>query len=272
MIQTSLLLLQLAFTITSFSNYSPDIVWKEVDKGLFFAQAIAPIKSEIGDSKISLLKIDPAYYKFKLISSKETQTQNRTAKEWAESEDLIAVVNAGMFQLDFQTNVGYMKNYGFVNNGNLNKDNTILAFNRKTAMVPEIQIIDLKCQNWNVLKNEYQTYTQGIRMIDCNQQNRWSQQKKRFSIVCIAVDKDGFVLFIFSRSPYSGHDLIKNLLKLPLNLNNAMYLEGGPEASLYVNHTDFAYGAMGSFEIDFNENDDNNFFWKIPNVIGIVKK
>lgn len=271
MIQPSSLFIQITFSISASLSISNDITWKTLNEGLYFAEVIAPIRSDIGDSRIILLKIDPKYYQFHLLSSKENQTENKTVKEWAEEENLMAVINAGMFQMDFKTNVGYMKNYNFVNNGNLNKDNTILAFNRKSSAVPEIQIIDLKCQDWNILKDAYHSFSQGIRMIDCNQQNRWKQQEKKFSIACIAVDREGFVLFILSRSPYSGHDLIMNLLRLPLNLYNAMYLEGGPEASLYIKYGKFEYGVMGSYEVNFNENDDNDFFWKIPNVIGIRK-
>jgi len=267
-----LIVISLTIIMSSLSFQPSGIDWIDVDKGLYFAKIDAPIKSDVGDSKITILKINPSFYQFKLISSKELQTKNKTAKEWADREDLKAVINTSMFQLDFQTSVGYMKNFEYINNPILNKDNTILAFNRKVNDVPEIQIIDLKCQDWNVLKGQYHAFIQGIRMIDCNQQNRWIQQEKRFSIACIAVDKQGNILFILSRSPYSGHDLILNLQRLPLNIYNAMYLEGGPEASLYINHNGFEYGAMGSYEINFNENDENDFFWNLPNVIGITTK
>lgn len=249
-----------------------DIEWKKLDEGLYFAEAIAPVKSKVGDSKISILKIDPAIYRFQLFSSKEQKKENKTLNQWVKEERLIAAINASMFQLDFQTSVGYMKDFDFINNPILNKDNAILAFNPKSELVPEIQIIDLQCQDWNALKEEYNTFIQGIRMIDCHQNNRWTQQERRFSIACIAVDKDEHVLFILSRSPYSGHDLIRNLLTLPLNIHNAMYLEGGPEASLCIKHDEFEYSMMGSFEIGFNENDDNDFFWRLPNVIGIRRK
>ena len=51
-----------------------------------------------------------------------------------------------------------------------------------------------------------------------------------------------------------------------------MYLEGGPEASFYLSHNELMIEKMGSYETGFNENDDNNEFWQIPNVIGITKK
>ena len=91
-------------------------------------------------------------------------------------------------------------------------------------------------------------------------------------MVVIGVDKEGNALFIFTRSPHSVHDFINILLDAPLNLYNLMYLEGGPEASFYLSHNELMIEKMGSYETGFNENDDNNEFWQIPNVIGITKK
>ena len=251
-----------------------EVNWEKIDDGLFIAAIQSSIKSKFADSKITILKINPRYYNLVLVSAKETKEENKTAKEWAKAKNLIAVVNAGMFQLDgdYKTNVGFMKNYDFINSGYLNKNNTITAFNRKDTTVPEIQIIDLKCQNWEELKDKYHSYTQGIRMIDCNQQNKWSQQDRKWSMVVIGMDKQGNALFIFTRSPYSVHDFINILLKLPVSIYNAMYLEGGPEASFYLNHNGLEIEKFGSYETGFNENDDNDTYWKIPNVIGIVKK
>ncbi len=88
----------------------------------------------------------------------------------------------------------------------------------------------------------------------------------------IGKDKAGHALFIMSRSPYRVHNFVKMLLKLPLNLYNLMYLEGGPEASFYLNHNGTKVQQMGSYETGFNENDDNTRFWQIPNMIGVRKK
>jgi hypothetical protein len=250
----------------------PVVNWKKVDTGLYIASIDSPLKSPIGDSKITILKINPRYYNFKLISAKEKNEPNKTAKEWAKSRDLAAVINAGMFQKDFKTNVGFMKNYDFINSGRLNKYKAVTAFNRKTPDVPEFQIIDLKCQDWNILKTQYHSFVQGIRMIDCRQKNRWSPQEKKWSMVVIGMDKKGNALFIFTRSPYSVHNFINILLQLPLSIYNAMYLEGGPEASFYLNHKGIEMQRFGSYETGFNLDDGNNSYWPIPNVIGIQKK
>lgn len=248
-----------------------ELLWKGVDDGLYLTEYLSPVKSVMGDSKITILKIDPSKYEFSLFSAKENGESLRTAKEWGEHKKQIAVINAGMHLSDYATNVGYMKDFDFTNNKKLNKYNTIAAFNRKNDSVPYFQIIDLKCQKWEDLKNEYNSFTQSIRMVDCNQNNTWSQQDKIWSMVVIGMDKDGNALFVFSRSPYTVHDFINILLKAPLNIYNLMYLEGGPEASFYLNHKGFNIEKMGSFETYFFENDINNEFYEIPNIIGITK-
>jgi uncharacterized protein YigE (DUF2233 family) len=246
--------------------------WKEIDKGLFLAEFDAPIKSSFGNSKITVLKINPAYYKFSLVSAKEKNEANKTAKGWAKEKGLIAVINAGMFRDDGKTNTGFMQNYSFINNNKLSSDKTVIAFNRKDTTFPEFQILDLECQDWEMMKTKYDSYSQGIRMIDCHGNNKWAQQDKKWSMVSIGIDKKGNVLFLFTRSPYSVHDFIDILLKLPIDIKSAQYLEGGPEASLFISDNNFTLEKFGSFETGFNEKDDNNEFWEIPNVIGISKK
>ena len=247
-------------TLTPSKLNAQDINQNKIDDGLYYAAYSAPKKSSYGDSKIDILKISPSLYNFNLISAKEYGGKTQTAKEWATQKKQIAVINAGMYMADYKTNVGYMKNFDFINNGRVNNDNTIVAFNRNNDAVPEFQIIDLKCQDWESLKTQYNSFTQSIRMMDCNQKNKWSQQDKKWSMVAIGKDKKGNALFIFSRSPYSVHDFIDILSNSSLDLYNLMYLEGGPEASFYLNHKETTIEKMGSYETGFNEKDKNNYF------------
>ena len=260
--------LWLVLSSNSIYSQSQKISWQKIDSGLFYSEALSPIKSDIGDSKVTILKIDPHYYDFKLISAKEKIEDGRTLKEWVKLKGLIAAINAGLYQEDGKTNVGYMKNFNFINNNHLNKDNTIAAFNRRDTTVPEIQIIDLKCQKWEELKDKYNSYTQCIRMIDCNQNNTWRQQPEKYGMAVIAIDKQGNALFIFTRSPYSVHDFISILKLLPLNIYNAMYLEGSAPASFYLNYKGLEVEKTGSIMT----NGENGIAWELPNIIGIIKK
>jgi uncharacterized protein YigE (DUF2233 family) len=245
--------------------------WKEADEGLLVAEFESSPKSENGAFSITAIKIDPKNYAFKLLCATENGKEKHTAKEWSEKHQLMVAVNAGMFQEDGLTSVGYMRNFKHVNNARLSKANSILAFNPVQEETPEIQLIDRECQDFNTLRQKYYSFVQSIRMISCEQQNVWAQQNAKWSTLAVGMDTDGNILFLFSRTPHSVHDLIEILLSLPLSLKTAMYLEGGPQASLYLSTPKMTLDRNGVWE-GFEESGPFQFSLPIPNVIGVVKK
>lgn len=245
---------------------APTITWNKIDEGLYVAEYQSPQLSAFDNSTITILKVDPKYYDFKLLHS----DQRHTVKQWATQDTLLAVVNAGMYT-DSNKNLGLMKHYKWIN-PIMNKDRAVLAMNPVNDTLPGVQIIDLKAQNWSELNNKYHSFTQSIRMTDIYGKNLWLKRNKMWSMVVVAIDKEGNVLFIHTRSPYAVHDFINILMQSPLNIKNMMYLEGGPEASLYLNHNGAEISRVGSYETDFYEGNSNTEFWAIPNVIGITKK
>jgi uncharacterized protein YigE (DUF2233 family) len=263
----------ICLTLVSSDGMSKNSPWRKVEDGLFLAQFDPRYEAPVKDSKVIILKINPTYYSFKLLCASELGKIRLTPKEWCKKYNLIAAINAGMYQKDGLTNVGYMKNYFHLNNPRLNSAyKAVLAFNRADFSVPEIQIIDLKCQDFEKLKPKYQTFIQSIRMISCNQENVWSKQDRRWSLAVLGVDKEGSVLFIFSEAPYSGYDFNNMLLSLPLSIFNATYLEGGPEASLYFSETGIELEKVGIYRTGLNGSAVRSGAHPIPNVIGIIKK
>ena len=215
---SSYLILALAFSDALGQH---EVVWREVDEGLNYAEYTSPMKSNYGDNLISILKVDPSIYHLDLFSAKEPGEQVRRADEWARDKDLIAVFNAGMFLGDY-SNAGYMRDYDFVNNASYNRDNAFAAFNPVDDSVPAFQIVDRQCEDWEDLSSKYQSISQSIRMVDCYGANRWSLQPKMWSMVILAEDPHGNALFIFTRSPYRVHDFVNTLLETDLGIQNAM--------------------------------------------------
>ncbi len=247
--------------------------WQQVDGGLAIAEFAAPQKSIVGSSKITIIKIDPHFYSFKLMTAKEYGVEPMTAKAWCQKYNLIAGVNAGMFQSDYRTNVGYMKNYKQVNNGKINaKYSSVFAFNPFRPETDSVKIFDIEADPVEKIVQKYHTVIQNLRLIKRPGKNRWSQQNREWSEVALGQDEDGNVLFLFSRSPYSMHDFNEIILKLPVHLLCAQHLEGGPEASLFFSYKGTEINQFGSYETGFNENNNNSNAWPIPNIIGIVKK
>ena len=245
--------------------------WQTLADGLEFGIFESPQKSEIGDSKIRILRIDPQHYELKLLNASVSKKgRPLTAKQWCRENGLIAAINASMYQEDFKTSVSYMRTRTHVNNPRLReKDMTILAFDRLSAGVPRVKIIDRQCENFNLWKNKYGSLVQSIRMVSCKGKNVWRQQSKKYSTVAVGTDKSDRVLFIHVGSPYSTHDLINILKQLPIEIARAMYTEGGSQAQLYINTGDREYEFTGHTEIEFSNNAKSLFSWPIPNVIGV---
>jgi len=246
--------------------------WRVLEAGLDLGDFRAPVASDVGNSRITVLRIDPS--KFGLVlanASAMPDRRPRTAREWATGKGLLAAINASMYRADHLTSVGLMKSGDRVNNPSLTRDNAVLAFDRVMDSVPPVQIIDRGCEDLEAIGPRYRTLVQSIRMIDCHGRNVWSQQPKKWSTAAIGLDESGRALFLFTRSPYSTHDFIDMLLRLPIDLVRAMYVEGGPEAQLFVKAGGIEVEKSGSFETGFFESDANDRSWPVPNVVGVTR-
>ena len=124
-------------------------VWIKVDDGLHYSEFSVPIESGAGNSKILIVKVDPGLYDCVLLStSEQTGGQAQNVIEWAEKYGLIIAINAGMFQRDFKTNVGYMKNYNHFNNPRIHKNYaSAFAFNPRNPELPRVRIFDTDTDN-----------------------------------------------------------------------------------------------------------------------------
>jgi hypothetical protein len=178
-----------------------------------------------------------------------------------------------MYQEDHKTSVSLMRTRTHVNNPRLReKDKSILAFDRLSSGVPEVKIIDRECEDFKIWKYKYGSLVQSIRMISCKGKNVWRQQPRKYSTVAIGMDKADRVLFIHVGSPYSTHDLINILQNLPLEIDRAMYTEGGPQAQLYIKSGAHEYEFIGHSEIDLGAKPNSLFSWPIPNAIGVAPR
>lgn len=246
--------------------------WLQLEQGLELGTFVSPQPSDVGDSRIRILRIDPAFFSFHLLNaSAEPSARRQGAKEWATKHNLVATINASLYQADNKTSVSLMRTGNHVNNGHLSRDKTLLVFDSRNNSLPNVQIVDRDCLDINEILGHYASLVQSIRMISCKGENVWAQQSKRWSTAAIGMDGQGRILFIHVRSPYTTHDLIEILLQLPIGLKSAMYTEGGPVAQLYVHSGEREYEFLGSYSTGSNENDGNTIAWPIPNVVGIAR-
>ena len=264
----------LLFLLILFSNLSAQSAnWTTISDGLEIGQFKVKQEPPVGDSTITIIRIDTKHWEFKLLSASETGSENLTTRQWCEKYNLAAAVNAGMFQTDYRSNCGYMINFEHLNNPQIHPEyQSVAAFNPKKPNLPPFKIFDIDEENMQDIIANYNTAIQNLRLIKAPGENRWSQQPKKWSEIALGQDKYGRVLFIFCRSPYTMHDLSNLLLGLPIDMVCAQHLEGGPEAQLYLEYGDTRIELYGSYETNFKEDDSNSYSWPIPNVIGVVRK
>ena len=249
------------------------VAWQRLEPGLEYAEVASPIAASTGDSRIRLLRIDPAHFTVELFNaSAAADGVRRTARQWAVEHGLAAAINASLYQADYRTSTSLMRSRRHVNNPRLSRHNAVLVFDPRDAGLPPVQLVDRTCGDLTAIAAGYAGAVQGIRMISCQRVNVWSQQPKQWSNAAVGVDDRGRLLFIHMRAPLSTHDFAEALLALPIGLRQTMYVEGGPEAQLFVQAGGQELEAVGSYGSSGLTALANGFALPIPNVLGIRRR
>ena len=118
---------------------------------------------------------------------------------------------------------------------------------------------------------KYNSVIQNYRMISRNEKKGWPELAQVHSAAAIGIDLEDNVLFILSRAAYSVHDLILILLELPIRIRDAMYVEGGSEATLYYKLNN--KGVITHSNSDPARSQKRREDWaELPNMVGIAKR
>jgi hypothetical protein len=246
--------------------------WIEIEPGLLLGVFKVSSQQPDSESDIEILKIDPHHFDINIYTSSQYSGQARSLSKWAEDFDLVAATNAGMFATDFSTSIGFLKSGDHINNPVINGSHKcIFACQPVDSIVAPVKLIDLNCEEYEQWEDKYSSFSQSIRMISCDQQNVWEPKDEKWNIAALGVDTTGHLLLIYSSTPFSVHELINHLLEMPIAIENAMYLEGGFQAGLYL--------SSGSNQRDFRDYsksplikaEDSPEVRTIPNIIGVKR-
>ena len=236
------------------NSSSPKSDWQILALGMDFRYITAIHPSPTGDSRIAVLRIDPKRWELEAIGIGETGEHiGHTAKEWCNRHKFAAVINAGMFAGDGRTHLGYSRYLDKVSNSKINRYQSVAAFSPRNAKLQSFHIFDLDTSTVTMqsILNDYASAVQNLRLVKRSGLNQWGPQSNKWSEAALGEDSTGHILFIFSRTPFSMHDLNQELLASDIGLVAAQHLEGGPEAQLYVHAGGEEMELYGSFETSF---------------------
>lgn len=211
---------------------------------------------------LDVVRADLAQYRLRVLTSRDA-TGSHPAPWWRDTFHLTAVTNAGMFHEGGQP-VGLIVEDGTT----LGRDNKTfsgyLAFDSGGATIAGRDCVDFDLTQ---LQARFDSVVQSARLLGCSGQPLPWKDTKQYSAAAIGVDRQNRVVFMHARDAVTMTELAEAVGKL--DLSGALFLEGGPEASLVVRGTKGELARMGSYETGFVENDANQQFWYLPNVIAL---
>jgi hypothetical protein len=216
-----------------------------------------------GEACIDVVRIDLTRYRLRALS----EVPGRTALAWRDGFHLAAVINAGMFHATGAP-VGLIAEGSDVRGSDNAKMGGFLAWNPLGADLPRVVLDGRGCAGFDLdkLRGRYGTVVQSYRLLDCDGKAIAWADPKQYSAVAIGVDRDVRVVMIHARGAITMAELSRELAGH--DLAGALFLEGGPEASLVAG----SLALLGSYETGFVDNDDNDRWWVLPNVIGAVAR
>jgi hypothetical protein len=246
--------------------------WHTLAPGMELRVLTAKTPSLAGDSKITVLRIDPKLWQLEFMGISRTgEARGHTGREWCEKHKLAAAINAGMFDTDYKTHLGYLAAGDHLNNRRINRYQSVAAFDPRRASLPRFHIFDIDVPGTTIpgILRDYASAVQNLRLVKRPGSNQWGRQGRSWSEAALGEDSAGRILFIFSRSPFSMHDFNRELLAANIGLVAAQHLEGGPEAQLYLRVGQVEMELFGSYETSFREDNSNATPWPVPNVLGV---
>lgn len=265
------LLLIASMWMAAASPVRAEIVWRPLEPGLELARLRAPGMHRTGDGLVTLVRIDPAKARLALAMAKFEGQSSRTAAQWAREKRWSFAVNAGLYRDDHLTNVGLMRDGRRVNNPRLNHYRSVFAFNPRGGESAPFLMWDKACDNESAFRR-FDTLVQNIRLVDCRKRVTWPASEKDVSLAVLGADGANRLLVAFTQSPHTAGGFARLLLRWPLDLRRAQYLEGGRPAQLYLeaggvtlNLNGLCGGTLGCIGV-------SGVAPEIPNVIGVARK
>ncbi|MCC6557500.1 MAG: phosphodiester glycosidase family protein, partial [Polyangiaceae bacterium] len=227
----------------------------------------------IGDGCLTVVRLDPARYRPRLFTALP-DGQSLPAPAWAARHGLSAVINASMYHPDLRS-TGLLIAGGAVHS---DRDNPrfggFLAFDPVDPAAPPVAAFGRGCPGFDLpsIRRRYRSVVQNYRLLDCDGRPIAWRDEKVYSAAAIGLDRRGRVVLLHARTPTTMTRFAAAIAAPELGLSAAHYVEGGPEASLYVAAGGATLEQVGSYETAFHEADDNHRSWPIPNVLGFAPR
>jgi len=215
--------------------------------GVTVERVQAPASAHVRVSPtVTLVTVDPGLHELDLLTQQETG-RARTLDAWAAEFGLTGVINASM-HLPNGRSAGFMQDGDRINNG---QDNPayggFLAFQPRDPADAPVVLVGRDCEGFDLadLRARYAVVLQGYRLLDCDGGAMAWADPKLYSAAALAVDTAGNLVLVHTGGAWRMSEFATWLATR--SLVGAIFVEGGPEAGLYVDLGRDAVREIGTY-------------------------
>lgn len=238
--------------------------WSTLPSGLELGVFTVDPAPDIGDGRITVLRVDPARFKLELRLGAD-----RTADRWlAEHPEPLAAINPSMYEPD-GTGTAMLVANGVASNPRRSSDRAFIGWGPTGAP----RLLDTTCAP--IDPQAYPNLIQGIRMLGCRGENTWRPSDARWSEAALGGDRAGHLLLVFARTPWPMQEFINHVRQLPMpgagnRVVHLQHADGGPPAQLAYRDGDTVKSLIGAYERFFPEQDLATVAPVLPNLLTVV--
>jgi len=169
--------------------------WTQLEPGLEVVRFDTRSLKVGGEQDLTILRVDPDRWDLRFLAAeKAADGLPRTAQGWCVDFGLAAAVNAGMFQADGKTHVGFCQADGEVLNSFANGYLSAVGIDPVDAGQAPFRIFDLDHTPLAEVALRYRTVVQNLRLIKRGGENRWEPAGDRWPEAALGEDRQGRAL------------------------------------------------------------------------------
>ncbi len=238
--------------------------WRSLEPGVEFAMMRGEPYCRSGSADIALLRVDPTRADLRVLHfTRQPDHRPLPLPEWQRRVKALAVFNAGQYYPD----LSYMGL--LVSDGETISAHAHPSFRAALVAGPRsARVLDLDRVPLDQARQQWREIAQSFMLFDEAGRRRVRKTDQVANRTVVAEDRRGRLVVATSEGGYTLWDFAELLQRAPLQLTQAMSMDGGREAGLCVVDGRFRYGSFGHW----SDGDSPEAAVPLPAVVAVMPR
>jgi hypothetical protein len=244
--------------------------WRTLRPGAEFATFRGDVWCKRGPGEVAAIRLDPARVRLRVRHyTLMAEGYPLNIVEWKRRTGALAVFNAGQYYEDF-TYMGLLVCDGRVVSGTLHPGYKAALVAAPDSGGPGARVVDLTREPIDPRHPGWREVAQSFMLFDRTGTVRIRKSDRIANRTVVAEDRRGRLLVITSEGAYTLSDFAELLKATPLEIVQAMCMDGGYEAEMCVSVDKFRYASFGRWEKDADAAESPGAMTPLPTVVTVM--